>query len=121
MPGEYELRCRDLPTVCGFAARAETVERVIEVTAAHAAEIHGMMSFPPRWWAEMRRHVRTVEEYKELRCEDVAAACGFIAQAETVEGVVELIAVHIAEIHGVKSLPPLLRDQMSGLVRTVQV
>jgi predicted small metal-binding protein/mannose-6-phosphate isomerase-like protein (cupin superfamily) len=55
-----ELRCRDCGVDCDFTARAESIEGVIEQCAEHAKTAHGITSFPPNFWANMRQHIRSV-------------------------------------------------------------
>ena len=61
MPRECkELKCRDVGVDCDFVARGDSVQEVIETCAAHGAENHGMKSFPPEMWVQMRSKVQTV-------------------------------------------------------------
>lgn len=57
-----ELSCRDVAGIdCDFVTRAEAVEQVIEQCAEHATNMHGMKSFPPELWAQMRKSIRVVQ------------------------------------------------------------
>jgi predicted small metal-binding protein len=56
-----ELTCRDVGVDCDFVACGDTVEETIAACAEHAETNHGMMSFPPELWIQMRSRVRTIE------------------------------------------------------------
>lgn len=55
-----EVPCRDL-NFCEFIARGETPEQILEFCAEHASKEHGMMSFPPEWYVQMRRHITAIQ------------------------------------------------------------
>lgn len=55
-----ELRCRDVGVECDHVSRGKTELEVVEACAEHAAQVHGMHSFPPRLWVQMHRNVRVV-------------------------------------------------------------
>ncbi len=55
-----ELQCRDV-NECNFTAKGHLPEEVINAWADHAAERHGMKYIPPRWYIQMRRHIKPVQ------------------------------------------------------------
>jgi len=40
---------------------------------------------------------------KVMPCNEVVPGCGFVARAETDDGVLNCVAEHVREIHGMKS------------------
>lgn len=52
-----EVPCKDV-IFCDFITQGETPEQVLVATAEHATKEHGMMSFPPQWYVQMRLHMR---------------------------------------------------------------
>ena len=57
----FVISCRDVGTDCEFAAKAGSVEDVIELCADHAREIHGMKGFDRAVYAKMRACIHIVE------------------------------------------------------------
>ncbi|GEM_PF-5045358 len=58
----FELSCKSLQGICDFAAKAPTVEALMQVVAKHAQENHGMHSFPTQWWVQMRHQVHSLSD-----------------------------------------------------------
>jgi len=58
----FELSCKNIHDICDFATQAPTVDALMQVVAKHAQENHGMHSFPPQWWVQMRRHVHSLAD-----------------------------------------------------------
>jgi predicted small metal-binding protein len=58
--GGLEVTCKDV-TFCDFIGQGGTPEEVLVAAAEHASKEHGMMSFPPQWYVQMRRHIKAVQ------------------------------------------------------------
>ena len=54
---------------------------------------------------------------KEMRCADVGMDCDFVARAETTEELMEQVAAHAAEAHGITEISDELAAQVQSLVR----
>jgi predicted small metal-binding protein len=52
------INCRDVGVDCDFQASAETVDELMEKTAAHAREAHGMNEIPPELAAKVQGAIR---------------------------------------------------------------
>ncbi len=63
MAQQYYISCEEagIPD-CGYSTTGETIEQVIEHCAAHARELHGLKGFGPEVYAQMRPHIRVVED-----------------------------------------------------------
>ncbi|MBI2886887.1 MAG: DUF1059 domain-containing protein [Chloroflexi bacterium] len=115
----FELCCKDIHG-CDFTGQAQTQDALLQAAAQHAREDHGMRSFPPQWWVQMRHHVRTLSDGRlELCCRDVQVACGFTARAETREKLAEMYAEHAKDRHGLWSITPELWALVELHVRIV--
>ena len=55
---------------------------------------------------------------KVLHCNDVGFDCGFVAKAESEEELLQKVATHAAEVHGVTEVTPELVEQVKGVIRT---
>jgi predicted small metal-binding protein len=43
---------------------------------------------------------------KEMRCQDIGFDCSFVARAESEEGVMQQVAAHARDAHGIETVPP---------------
>ncbi len=57
-----ELKCADVGMDCGFVARAESTEALLEKVVAHAAEEHGIDEITPDLHAKVTAVIRDVPE-----------------------------------------------------------
>ena len=59
----YYLSCLEagIPD-CDFSTTADSIEQVVEHCAKHARELHGLKGFGPEVYAQMRPHIRVVED-----------------------------------------------------------
>ena len=56
-----EMRCADVGMDCGFVARAESTEELMEQVVAHAAEAHGITEVSDELAAKVQSVVRDTE------------------------------------------------------------
>lgn len=54
---------------------------------------------------------------KELRCADVGMDCDFVAKADTQEELMQKVAKHANEVHGIKEITPELKQKVVRVVR----
>jgi len=54
---------------------------------------------------------------KTLSCSDTGQDCDFAAWAETEEELLELVAVHAKQAHGIDEVTPELLDQIRGVIK----
>lgn len=116
------LACCDVGASCEFVGRGTTAQEAIEAVASHGAHEHGMTSFPRELWVQMVRRTRSVGEWCELDCREVAevlaSRCRFVAQGDTEDDIVQALATHWANDHGLGALPPPLRADLAQRVRS---
>jgi predicted small metal-binding protein len=55
---------------------------------------------------------------KQIACDDVVPGCGFTAEAENEAALVECVAEHAAEKHGVKEVTPELAARVKAAIRS---
>ncbi|MFQ5677826.1 MAG: DUF1059 domain-containing protein [Gemmatimonadota bacterium] len=56
---------------------------------------------------------------KRLECSDVGMDCDFSAWGENEEELLELVALHAREAHGIDELTPELLEKLRGAIRDV--
>ena len=54
---------------------------------------------------------------RRIACGDVVAGCGFTASAETDDELIQKVAAHAAEHHGVNEITPELAAKVSAAIR----
>ena len=57
---------------------------------------------------------------KNIACGDIIPGCDFKAQAESEQDLMNQVAKHAAEHHGVKEITPELLEKVKGAVKTEQ-
>jgi len=57
---------------------------------------------------------------KEVRCADAGVACDFVAQAETEQELMQKVAAHAREQHGMTELTPELVDKVKKIMHDVK-
>ena len=57
---------------------------------------------------------------KQLACNDVMPGCKFVATAASEEDLLQEVARHAAETHGVTEITPELLNQVKAAVKDVQ-
>lgn len=55
-----ELRCADIMTGCGFVARAETEQELVERGTEHARVAHGLLDLDPETEDRVRAAIHDV-------------------------------------------------------------
>lgn len=54
---------------------------------------------------------------KRIRCADVGPDCDFEAWAETEEELMEMVALHAKQAHGMDEIPPEMAEQVRSAIR----
>lgn len=55
---------------------------------------------------------------KRLHCKDVGFECGFVAEAETENELLEQVAAHAQHEHGISEITPELVNQVKAQIRS---
>ena len=54
---------------------------------------------------------------KELRCADVGMECDFVATAPTTDELMQKVAAHAADVHGITEITPELQAKVASVIR----
>ena len=54
---------------------------------------------------------------KQLRCSDLGMDCDFTAWAETEKELMELVALHAKQAHGIDEVGPELKEKVESAIR----
>ena len=57
---------------------------------------------------------------KEVRCADAGMACDFVAKAETEQELMQKVAAHAREKHGITQVTPELAEKVKKIMRDVK-
>ena len=57
---------------------------------------------------------------KEVRCADAGMDCDFVARAESTEELMEQVAAHAAEAHGMTEVSDEMAAKVQSLIRDVE-
>ncbi|MGE0353397.1 MAG: DUF1059 domain-containing protein [Gemmatimonadales bacterium] len=55
---------------------------------------------------------------KQLTCGDLMQGCKFVATAESEQELLQAVAKHAAEVHGIKEIPPDLAGKVKAAIKT---
>jgi predicted small metal-binding protein len=119
-----ERKCSDLGYTCSWKHIARTEELLADVTAIHLRDIHGVESLN----ADMVGRIKNAFSnpapvditeagglaLKEFKCEDLGTGCGWKYIAQTEELIVDGVAVHAREAHGIKEFTPELKVKVQN-------
>lgn len=101
------------PVKSGFTSFAEPVALVPDRRDPH---IHSGSS-PPSTYGAQPPFGRRRMMAKELRCADVGMDCDFVAKAETHEELMQKVATHAREVHGITEITPELKEKVERVIR----
>jgi predicted small metal-binding protein len=107
-----EFKCASLGNKCKWKYIAKTEERLADVAAVHLRDVHGVASLNPEMVGKIKnaftnpspidaKEAETLE-LKEILCKDLGFTCGWKYIAQTEELLVDGVAVHAREAHGIK-------------------
>lgn len=54
---------------------------------------------------------------KRIRCADVGPDCDFEAWAETEEELMEMVALHAKQAHGIEEVPPEMAEKVRSAIQ----
>ena len=54
---------------------------------------------------------------KVLRCADIVPGCSYEARADTEGELMQKVAQHAREVHGMQTVPPHVLDEVKGKIR----
>ena len=54
---------------------------------------------------------------KVVHCKDVGFDCGYVAKAETEAELMQKVAAHASEVHGLSEVTPEVAEQVRSVIR----
>ena len=106
-----EFKCSKLGHKCSWKHIAKTEELLADVVAVHLRDVHGQQSLNSDMVAKIKNSFSSpgpIEakgaeslSLKEYRC-DLGKGCGWKYIAQTEELIVDGVAVHAREAHGIR-------------------
>lgn len=115
----YEFKCSDLGYAeCNWQAVSNTEDKLVDLVAVHARDHHGVRDFTQEMIAKVKNSLTNVEEVdeeseefqvKEYHCKE----CSWHYIAQTTDLIVDAVAVHDRDEHGVT----VFTEQMRAEVR----
>jgi predicted small metal-binding protein len=123
-----EIVCRNLGYDCGWKHTAKTEERLTHVVALHLRDVHNVPALTPDMVSSIRHSFSNGEEVpssskddepalKEFRCSDLGMNCGFRYIAQTEELIVDGVALHARESHGITEFTSELKVKVENSLR----
>jgi predicted small metal-binding protein len=122
-----EFRCKALGYDCSWKHFARTEDLLTDFAALHLREAHGAVSLDTAMLAKIRgtfSDPTPIEALKaeglvlkEFRCSDLGRKCPWHYIAQTEELIVDGVAVHEREAHGVTEFTPEMKVKVEGLLR----
>jgi len=119
-----EFRCSRLGNRCSWKHIAKTEELLADVAAIHLRDVHGVTAVNADMVGKIKRsfsnpapiEAREAEglELKEFQCKDLGNKCDWRYIAQTEELIVDGVAVHAREAHGIKNFTPELRVKVAN-------
>jgi len=120
-----EFKCASLGNSCSWKHIAKTEELLADVAAIHLRDVHGMTALSAEMVAKIKNafsnpapiEAKKAEGLvlKEFNCKDLGHACNWKYIAQTEELIVDGVAVHAREAHGIKEFTSELAVKVKQL------
>jgi predicted small metal-binding protein len=120
-----EFKCASLGNKCKWKYIAKTEERLADVAAVHLRDVHGIASLNAEMVGKIKNaftnpspvEAKEAEnlELKEILCKDLGFTCGWKYIAQTEELLVDGVAVHAREAHGIKEFTSEMATKVKQL------
>jgi predicted small metal-binding protein len=119
-----ELKCSDLGYRCTWKHIARTEELLADITAIHLRDVHGVAALNADMVGRIKNAFSSPAPgedaevgdlvLKEFECKDLGNRCGWKYIAQTEELIVDGVAVHAREAHGIKEFTPELKVKVQN-------
>lgn len=119
-----ELKCADLGYRCNWKHIARTEELLADITAIHLRDVHGVTALNADMVGRIKNAFSNPEPgevaeagnlaLKEFECKDLGTGCGWKYIAQTEELIVDGVAVHAREAHGIKEFTTELKVKVQN-------
>lgn len=117
--------CKSLGNKCNWKHIAKTEELLADVVAVHLRDVHGVQSLTPELVVKIKNafsnptpvEAKEAEKLvlKEFACKDLGIKCDWKYIAQTEELIVDGVAVHARESHGIKEFTPEMAVKVKKL------
>jgi len=117
--------CKSLGNKCNWKHIAKTEELLADVVAVHLRDVHGVTSLTPELVVKIKNsfsnptpvEAKEAEKLvlKEFACKDLGIKCDWKYIAQTEELIVDGVAVHARESHGIKEFTPEMAVKVKKL------
>jgi len=122
-----EFKCSHLGNKCSWKHITKTEELLADVVAVHLRDVHGMKALNAEMVAKIKKtfsnpdpiEAKKAEDLvmKEYNCKDLGYTCDWKYIAQTDELIVDGVAVHMREAHGIKEFTPELKVKVGKSLR----
>jgi len=113
-----EFACRSLGNTCSWKHTAKTEELLADVVAVHLRDVHGMKALDTAMVAKVKNAFSNPSPVEAKAAADLSLkvyqcglgpGCSFRYIAQTEELIVDGVAVHAREAHGIKEFSPEMK------------
>ncbi len=122
-----EFACRSMGYDCSWKHIARTEELLADIAAVHLRDIHGVPALGIDLVARMKQafsnpspvEAREAEErmLREFQCRDLGQNCSWHYVAQTEELIVDGVAVHAREAHGINEFTQEMKVKVENSLR----
>lgn len=120
-----EFKCSSLGNKCNWRYIAKTEDLLADVAAIHLRDVHGITSLSAEMLGKIKNtfsNPTPVEAkeaeglvLKEFLCKDLGQSCNWKYIAQTEELLVDGVALHAREVHGIKEFTSELATKVKQL------
>lgn len=122
-----EFKCASLGNKCSWKHIAKTEELLADIVAIHLRDVHGKQSLTMEMVGKIKNTFSNPDPIeakkaegqvmREFNCKDLGNPCNWKYIAQTEELIVDGVAVHAREAHGIKEFTPEMKAQVEKSLR----
>ena len=120
-----EIACRNLGHKCNWKHTARTEDLLVDIVALHLRDVHGMKALTQDMVSRIKNAStdstvvwappdEATFGLKEFTCSSIGMKCGFRYIAQTEDLIVDGVAVHAREAHGITEFTPELKTKVEN-------
>ncbi len=120
-----EFKCASLGYQCNWKHIGKTEELIADVAAVHLRDVHGVSALSMEMVGKIKNALSNpsptearkaeAQVLKQFDCKDLGNTCTWKYIAQTEELIVDGVAVHAREAHGIKEFTPELAKKVKTL------
>jgi predicted small metal-binding protein len=120
-----EFKCSSLGNKCKWKHIAKTEELLADIAAVHLRDAHGVQAISADMLGKIKKAFSTPSPteaaiaeqlvMKEFTCKDLGMACNWKYMAQTEDLLVDGVAVHAREAHGIKEFSPEMMAKVKNM------